>query len=226
MKEEIKEGMIKIDFGEVTPRQVGEIFRERALLLIQAMDKNLKGVPTKVIYELLKFIEKAKRIFVDGAGRSGNVGKSLTMRLLHLGYSVHMVGEASTPAIKPEDLFIVISGSGETPTIVTLTKIAKNVGASIVALTANIGSEIAQAADLVIHIYGKEIIEREGETSESNKTIDWDARQLQGKSDNTMPLGTVSEDSVQIFVDAVIDVMIILKRVSEDAMREQHSNME
>ena len=69
------------------------------------------------IAELKKHIDSAGRIFVAGAGRSKLVSSFLSMRLVHCGYQVSMVGEIVTPALKQGDLYIVISGSGGTKTL-------------------------------------------------------------------------------------------------------------
>ena len=47
-------------------------------------------------------IEDAPRIFVSGAGRSGLIMRALGIRLMHLGKTVHVVGESTTPSIQDE----------------------------------------------------------------------------------------------------------------------------
>ena len=81
------------------------------------------------INKLIVSLEHAKKVYIYGAGRSGLVAKAFAMRLMHLGIAVHVVGEITTPAIEAEDIFITISGSGETTSVINSAKIAKNVGA-------------------------------------------------------------------------------------------------
>ena len=57
------------------------------------------------------------------------------MRFMHLGRSVHFVGEASAPSIRKGDGLLIISGSGETPVSVGFARIAKAEGAKVVTLT-------------------------------------------------------------------------------------------
>ena len=85
-----------------------------------------------------------------GAGRMGYALQAFTMRLSHLGYKSYMIGDTSLPRIGPKDLVIVNSSSGETPTILLLTKIAKQAEARIILLTGNSESSLAKIADLVI----------------------------------------------------------------------------
>ncbi|MBX4133436.1 hypothetical protein JMI89_07315 [Frischella sp. Ac48] len=45
----------------------------------------------------LNYITQAKHIFVAGASRSGLMINAFANRLLHLGYSVSIVGEINSP---------------------------------------------------------------------------------------------------------------------------------
>ncbi len=58
-------------------------------------------------------IEDAPRIFVSGAGRSGLIMRALGTRLMHLGKTVHVVGESTTPSIQAGEL--LITGFGFRP---------------------------------------------------------------------------------------------------------------
>jgi 6-phospho-3-hexuloisomerase len=44
-------------------------------------------------------VEAAPRIFAAGAGRSGLGVRALGMRLMHLGKTVYVVGETTTPSL-------------------------------------------------------------------------------------------------------------------------------
>ena len=97
-------------------------------------------------------------MLVVGDGRSGLVGKAFAMRLMHLGFSVYVVGETITPRLQPQDLLIVISGSGETAQPREVLRRANTVGARTLALTAARDSTIAQEADGGIYLHaGPEI---------------------------------------------------------------------
>jgi 6-phospho-3-hexuloisomerase len=82
----------------------------------------------RLIIENIEQIIEGNQVFVMGAGRSGLVAKAFAMRLMHLGLSVYVVGETTTPAVLPQDIVIAISGSGETRTITDLGKLAKDIG--------------------------------------------------------------------------------------------------
>lgn len=82
--------------------------------LIKGIKKALKDISKeqveKVIEVLLSAKEQKKKIMVIGVGRSGLVGRAFAMRMMHLGFSVHVVGETITPALDADDILFAISG--------------------------------------------------------------------------------------------------------------------
>lgn len=103
---------------------------------------------------LIQELQTAPRIFGFGAGRSGFILRTFCMRLMHLGLTIYYVGETITPRIQPQDLLLVISGSGETSQTVELVRQARARGARTVALTAHPQSAIGRQADLTILVPG------------------------------------------------------------------------
>jgi 6-phospho-3-hexuloisomerase len=94
----------------------------------------------------------APRVFVLGAGRSGLALKMTAMRLMHLGFEVHVVGEVTSPAIAANDVLLVASGSGTTGAIVRAAETAQAVGASILALTTAPESPLGRLAAVTVLI--------------------------------------------------------------------------
>jgi D-arabinose 5-phosphate isomerase GutQ len=74
------------------------------------------------------------------------------MRLMHVGFDVHAVGEATTPSIGEGDGLIMISGSGQTPVTLHLARLARDYGAHILAITGNGDSTFAGLAETVIEV--------------------------------------------------------------------------
>lgn len=154
--------------------------------------------------KLTAMLDKAVRVFVTGAGRSGLVARFFAMRLMHGGYDAYVVGEIVTPSIQKGDLFIVISGSGETETMIAFTKRAKEKGAQIALLTTQSSSTIGDMADMVFQI---------GTPEQYGKVIG-------------MPMGTTFELSTLIFLEATIAHIIHEKGIPEEEMRTRHANLE
>ncbi len=103
---------------------------------------------------LIKEVETAPRIFGCAAGRSGFILRGFLMRLMHLGFTVYSVGETITPRVRPGDLLIVMSGSGETAQPREMQRRANAVGARTLALTTHPASTIGREAQVTLTIPG------------------------------------------------------------------------
>ncbi|QSZ47383.1 3-hexulose-6-phosphate isomerase [Arthrobacter sp. D5-1] len=101
---------------------------------------------------LAERIRRAERVFLAGAGRSGLVLRMAAMRLMHLGLTVHVAGDTTTPAIAAGDLLVVASGSGTTSGVVKAAETAIAAGANVAAVTTNPGSPLAGLADALVII--------------------------------------------------------------------------
>jgi 6-phospho-3-hexuloisomerase len=100
--------------------------------------------------ELPAQLRQARAVFAVGNGRSGFVVRMAAMRLMHVGLTAYVVGETTTPAITADDVLIAVSGSGSTNGIVYAARQATNSGATVIAVTANAGSELARLAKVVL----------------------------------------------------------------------------
>jgi 6-phospho-3-hexuloisomerase len=95
-------------------------------------------------------LDDAERVFVLGAGRSGLALRMTAMRLMHLGLTVHVVGEVTSPAIASGDVLLTASGSGTTAGIVRAAETAREVGARVAVITTAPDSRLGELADAVI----------------------------------------------------------------------------
>lgn len=126
--------------------------------ILQTAVQEISGVLEKVsrieLDAAVGLIEDGGRVFVDGEGRSGLMAKGFAMRLMHLGYTVFVVGETITPALKKDDLFIAVSGSGESSHVVADTRKAAETGCRILAVTGKPESTVASLASCVLTVPG------------------------------------------------------------------------
>jgi 6-phospho-3-hexuloisomerase len=90
-----------------------------------------------------------RRVFVSGRGRSGLIARAVGMRLMHLGLSVHAVGETTSPAIGDDDVLIVWSATAATALLLQA-ETARQTGATVVVITACPTGRLATAADLLV----------------------------------------------------------------------------
>ncbi|MGW4290973.1 6-phospho-3-hexuloisomerase [Streptomyces sp. NPDC004673] len=114
---------------------------------------------------LLAAVTAASRVFVLGQGRSGIALRALAMRLMHLGLRVHVIGEATSPAIAAGDLLLTASGSGTTPSVLAAARSAVDAGAAVAAVTAAPHSPLASLTPTVLVIPAAAKRDRSGETS-------------------------------------------------------------
>ncbi len=168
------------------------------------------------INKFINNIEHAKKVYIYGAGRSGLVAKAFAMRLMHLGIMVYVVGEITTPAIEPDDIFITISGSGETTSVINSAKIAKSVGATVVAITSYPDSTLGKLSDETVLVPGRVI---------DPGSRDFHIRQIKGEHYTLAPLGTLFEVSVLIMLDALIAELMTRLKTSESDLHKRHDTI-
>jgi 6-phospho-3-hexuloisomerase len=196
--------------------------------LTQAYNELLNGIrkameeldPIQVeefLESLLTARTQEKKVLVVGAGRSGLVGRAFAMRLMHLGFNVHVLGETINPYIGAGDVVVVVSGSGSTTLPVTVTNMAKELGAKVLAVTSQPESPIGLTADVRVEIPGRERIVTETE---------YHSRQLRGEHASLAPMGTMFEDTCMIFLDSVIVELMTSLGLTEETMKRRHATIE
>jgi 6-phospho-3-hexuloisomerase len=121
-------------------------------LIQEEIVETAAGIDAAQLAALAGRISDADRVFLAGAGRSGLVLRMAAMRLMHLGLTVHVAGDTTTPAIRTGDLLVVASGSGTTAGVVKAAQTAVGAGAKVAALTTNQRSPVAELADEVVVI--------------------------------------------------------------------------
>ena len=139
-------------------------------------------VEKEEIDRVVNLIRKDRRIFVAGSGFSA---KGFAMRLMHLGYTVYVVGETITPALREGDLLVGVSGSGKSISVIDAARKAKEKKGVVIAVTSKKESPLAGYADQVLIIPGTV----KGDTGESRGSI-----QL---------LSSLFDQSLHIVLDAV-----------------------
>ena len=77
-------------------KKTAEQITKHALMVINRIDEDQ-------VNKMIEIILKSDSIFIVGSGRSELIGKAFAMRLMHLGFNVHVVGEVTAPAIKDTD---------------------------------------------------------------------------------------------------------------------------
>ena len=165
--------------------------------VIEELRRTLTAVSYEQQEQLAAEIQKANRVFVAGAGRSGMMARC------------YMVGEVVTPSIAAGDLLVIASGSGETASLVSMAKKAKSLGASVATVTIYPQATIGTLSDAVVAIHAP--------TSKS--AIDTGVQSVQ-------PMGSLFEQSLLICLDYVILILMEKRQITGEEMFARHANLE
>jgi 6-phospho-3-hexuloisomerase len=174
--------------------------------LDSVIERVMRNDPKKLA-AFAELIEKAPRVFVLGAGRSGLALRMTAMRLMHLGQDVHVVGEVTAPAIAAGDLLLTASGSGTTGGIVRAAQTAASVGARVAAMTTDPESSLAKLADVAIIIPAAGKLDRSGTAS-------------------AQYAGGLFEQAVVLIGDALFHTLWQRSGQSADELWPRHANIE
>lgn len=171
----------------------------------------------------LEELLKGRRIYLAGAGRSGLIARAFAMRLMHLGLESYVVGETITPSFHSNDTLVIFSGSGETGSMISIAKAARELGGRICLITATSSSTIHGLADIVVQL---------GDLSDHyvKEQTSYEVRQLTGKYRSVTsafaPLGTLFETLALVFSDAIISTLMELRSDEMQKIRERLTNLE
>jgi arabinose-5-phosphate isomerase len=95
------------------------------------------------------------RAIVTGMGKSGIVCRKIAATLSSTGTPAFFLHPADAPhgdfgVLQANDVVIAVSNSGETDELLRLLETIKRVGAQVIAITGDVSSSLAQAADVVL----------------------------------------------------------------------------
>lgn len=182
-----------------------ERFDDATRYLIDQARSSLKQVERAELERLLDELRAARHVVVFGRGRSGRVAQSFAIRLGHLGFRSFFVGETSTPPVHEDDLVLLVSGSGETFSVTLTAKIARDVEATVVSVTATPESDLAEHSDHVIHV----------PVPEGGQ----DQQQL-------APMGTRFEAAASLLFDGLVSELMEQLGETEASMADRHATLE
>jgi len=172
----------------------------------QLNEEDMKG--------MIDIFPKAKKIFVLGVGHSGLIGKVFAMKLAHLGFNSYVVGGVTTPALNSGDVMVAISQSGETPTIITLCRKAKELGGKIIAITASPNSTLSKLSDHSVFIRAK------------SKDIDFANFSLLGDGAHSNMSGALFGMNIYLFFYGLICELVEATGQTPKQIDSRHANIE
>ncbi|MFJ7684377.1 6-phospho-3-hexuloisomerase [Peribacillus butanolivorans] len=176
--------------------------------IIKELNRSVDLIADEEAEKLVNGILESKKVFVAGAGRSGLMGKSFAMRMMHMGIDAYVIGETVTPTFEKDDILIIGTGSGETKSLVSIAEKAKSIGGTIATATISPESTIGKLADIAIKLPGSPKDQSEGDY----QTI--------------QPMGSLFEQTLLLFYDGVILRFMDKKGLDTNKMYGRHANLE
>lgn len=177
-----------------------EIFNQIVDATLENINSARENLDEDALNEFEETILMSDRVFLIGEGRSGLVAKTFARRLTQLGLRTYVVGETTSSSIHENDCLVVISGSGETNTVVSAAGIAKSKGSKVLVMTSFPESTVGNVADCCVFVKGRVNQEEDDEN--------YLRRQIQGNYTSLNPLGVAFEVSAMVFLDAIVIELI------------------
>lgn len=177
-------------------------------LVNAVIDENLavlKAVEEREVTALIDEIIKAQQIQIFAVGRMRLSAEGFAMRLMHMGFAVHLVFDATCPRIGPGDLLIVQCAA--TAIELGVIRRAKEAGARVCVVTAHPESELGEAADVAVRVPGQIFGGRD-------------------EVESVQPMASLLEQSLLLFEDIVVMLLMEQLEIGSKDMEERHTNLE
>jgi len=177
--------------------------------LLDELRLTVARVDERAVDDACAMLAAAGRIAVCGCGREALQMKGFAMRLFHLGLPVAVVGDMTAPPLGPGDLLFASSGPGETGTMLSLMRTARDAGASVLLITARPTASAARLADGLILVPAQTMADDQGD-----------------KRSSAFPMGSLFEGAMFVLFEAMVLKLKQRLRVDDEAMRARHTNLE
>lgn len=171
-------------------------------LYVDAVRRAVATVPEATHREFASGILGARQIVVAGRGRSGMVASAFARRLGQMGLAAWGLDDSTVPRLGAGDALVAATGSGTTPTVLSLMQTARSGGAAVLAVTrAPVRPEVQAVTDVVA--------------------------ELELPTGGTVyPLGTLFEAALLAYLDQVVVDLLVALGKTETELHERHTNLE
>lgn len=177
--------------------------------IVADIERTLRQVDPAQIDAACDMLLAADRLFIAGKGRSGLQMRAFAMRLMHLGLTVHVVDDVTTPAVGGGDLLLIGSSSGRTGSLLRHIDTVRATEATMMAFTGNRESPIAEAAQSIVYI----------------PATNFKAGRHTG-ADSILVMGSLFEHCLGLLCDLIIIRLKATLGIEEAAMNARHANLE
>ncbi|QKJ85039.1 6-phospho 3-hexuloisomerase [Paramixta manurensis] len=184
--------------------------RAHAEAIVAELAANSQSINDDEMAQLIAALQQAGHIFLAGAGRSGVAIAAFANRLMHLGFSVSVVGEVTAPHTRPGDLLVICSGSGETTGLVALAQKACQAQVKLAVITASPSSRLAGLADYRVSLSGVASKQAAPETRQAA----------------LQPMGSAFEQLCLVVYDALVLALMATRAETHASMMARHADLE
>lgn len=182
--------------------------QDLALRVLDEARAVFTALAAPVAERLCDEIETADAIFCYGVGREGLMMRALCMRLMHLGFDAHVVGDMTTPPIGRGGLLLVSAGPGSFSTVLALMETASKAGGRTGVITAEPQGKASMRADAVFHLPAQTM------ASDTDQPT------------SVLPMGSLYEIAQLVFFDCIAVLLQRRAGQSLESMRGRHTNLE
>lgn len=183
-------------------------YEQVADLVLQELHTALQSIDPESIEKLIDAVTGAEQVFFVGVGRVMLSLQAIAKRWAHLGIRTHYVGEITEPAITPNDVLIVGSGSGTTLFPAAIAKKAHQLGAKVIHIGSNPNSDLKDIIAFMVRIPVRT------------------KYYLDDEIDSQQPMTSLFEQTLLLLGDITAKMIIDRKNVDMKGLWQYHANLE
>jgi len=176
--------------------------------IVSEIQQALDRVSSEEVDRLIDDLLSADKVFVFAVGRVLLALECLGKRLGHFGIDCQIVGSINEKPIRPGDLMLIASGSGESRLPAEIARIAKSKGAKLALITSARESTIKSISDVVVHLPCPTKNDASAGTP------------------STQSMSTLFDQSLHIFGDVISIAIQHHKSLKSDELWKYHANLE
>ena len=183
-------------------------YKQTADMVVEELKTSLGAIDPQSVEKLMELVLGARKVFFIGVGRVMLSLQAIAKRWAHLGIDVHLVGEITEPAITPDDVLIVGSGSGTTLFPVGIAQKAHKIGAKVVHIGSNPNGPLSEIVCLMVRIPVRTKF------------------YLEDEIDSQQPMTRLFEQTLLMLGDIIAKMIIDRKELDRKGLWQYHANLE
>ena len=187
--------------AEVNYKQISD-------LVLSELHTSLGAIKEEEVEKLIELVLGARKVFFIGVGRVMLSLQAMAKRWNRLGIDCHLVGEITEPAITPDDILIVGSGSGTTLFPAGIAQKAHKIGAKVIHIGSNPTSPLKDIVCLMVRIPVRT------------------KYYLEDEIDSLQPMTSLFEQTLLLLGDIVAKMIIDRKELDMKCLWQFHANLE